>query len=71
MSYKICDTLIGTYEEEFKSFLIFIESNPDCVRGGFEWSICKDECEFDTGLAFTVESAIENAKEVVESLLNN
>ncbi len=71
MSYKICETLIGTYEEEFKGFLIFIESNPDRVRGGFEWSVCKDECEFHADLAFTVESAIKYAKEVIESLLKN
>ncbi|WP_240220705.1 hypothetical protein [Rheinheimera hassiensis] len=50
------------YEEEVNGFTIYIEDNPDRWRGGYSWSVCKDEVEFDSGLAFDVADALEQAK---------
>lgn len=49
------------YEEEINGFTIYIEDNPDRWRGGYSWSVCKDEVELDSGLAFDVIDALERA----------
>jgi hypothetical protein len=44
-------------EIEHGDWRIYIEANPDCWRGGFVWSICRDDTEWDSGLAFAAEGA--------------
>lgn len=55
-------------EESFQNYEIFIEDNPDKYRGGFIWSISTDDNMWDSGLAFTIEDAITEAKAAVNSL---
>lgn len=49
------------YEEKINGFIIYIEDNADRWRGGYSWSVCKDEVELDSGLAFDVTDALERA----------
>lgn len=56
------------YEEEVNGFTIYVEENPDRWRGGYSWAVCKDEVEFDSGLAFDVTDAIEQAKRFMRSV---
>ena len=49
------------YEEEISGCTIYMEDNPDRWRGGYSWSVCKDEVELDSGLAFDVVDALEQA----------
>ena len=49
------------YEEEINGFTIYIEDNPDRWRGGYSWSVCKDEVEFDSGLEFNTADALQAA----------
>lgn len=54
-------------EEEYKTYTIHIEKNPDQWRGGFIWSVCKEDEELETGLDFTVETAREEAQRSIDS----
>ncbi|WP_273023114.1 hypothetical protein [Rheinheimera sp.] len=49
------------YEEEVNGFIIYIEDNPDRWRGGYSWSVCKDDVELDSGSVFDVVDALEQA----------
>lgn len=49
------------YEEEVNGFTINIEENPDHWRGGYSWSVCKDETELDSGLEFSTADALRAA----------
>jgi hypothetical protein len=66
---KMHETITGAYEEIFHGYEIYVISNPDRWRGGFEWSICKDNCEIESELVFCVDDAIKNAREVVIGLI--
>ena len=57
-----------SYEEIFRGVEIYIEANPDRYRGGFTWSVCRDENELDTGLAFTKNDALAEARKAIEEL---
>lgn len=56
------------YEEIFHNHEIYIEPNPDHYRGGFAWSVCKDEFELECGLAITVDEALVEAHKAIEDL---
>lgn len=53
-------------EESYVGYLIFIEPNHDRYRGGFEWSVCKGDVEFQTGLEFSVDEALNAARHSVD-----
>lgn len=55
------------YEEEINGFTIYIEDNPDRWRGGYSWAICKDEVELDSGLEFSISSALQAAYSLLHS----
>ena len=56
------------YEESLKGYEIFIEENPDRYRGGFTWSISKDDNEIDCGTSFELENAISEAHARINAL---
>jgi hypothetical protein len=60
-----------SYEEIFHEHEIYIEPNPDHYRGGFAWSVCKDECELECGLATTKDDALAEAHKAIEDLAVN
>lgn len=62
------DSTADSYEEEYFGYEIYIEKNRDRYRGGFEWSVCKDENELDVGLTFTVNDALSEARKFVDSV---
>jgi hypothetical protein len=62
---------IGAHEETYNGYDIFVDENRDHNRGGYEWSVCKDETEWDSGLEFIAKSAIESAHKAVDSLVKN
>jgi len=70
-SHQVVEHLIGSIEEEFEGCKIYIENNPDHYRGGYEWSVSKDNEMLDSGLAFSTESAITEAKDSILALNNN
>lgn len=69
--HQITGHLIGSLEEEFEGHEICIEKNPDHYRGGYEWSVCKNDEMLDSGLAFSTESAISEAKHAIIALNGN
>ena len=52
-------------EDTINGFDIYIEPNPDQYRGGFVWSVSKNNEEIDCGLVFS----INDAKKFVNSYL--
>lgn len=62
------ETSNESYEEIFRDYEIFIEPNPDKYRGGFAWSVSKDECELDCGLAPSMDSAIAESHIAIDKL---
>jgi len=59
----------GTFEEPYAGHMIFIEPNRDIYRGGFEWSVCRDDNELQCGLEFSVEEALKASRKFVDSLV--
>lgn len=70
-SHQVVEHLIGSIEEEFEDYEIYIENNPDHYRGGYEWSVCKDDEMLHSDLAFSIESAITEAKDFILALNKN
>lgn len=70
-NHPVVEHLIGSIEEKFESYEIYIENNPDHYRGGYEWSVCKDDEMLDSDLAFSIESAITEAKDSILALDKN
>jgi len=70
-SHQVVEHIIGSIEEEFEGYEIYIEDNPDRYRGGYEWSVCKDDEMLDSDLAFSIESAISEAKDSILALKKN
>ncbi|MFZ6749595.1 hypothetical protein [Undibacterium sp. Ren11W] len=69
MSSEKTETCDESYEEIFHDHEIYIELNPDHYRGGFAWSVCKDECEIDCGLATTLGEAIAESHMAIEKIM--
>ena len=63
--YRIAEQLIGTIEEDFEGYKIYIESSSDYYRGGYEWSICKGDELLDSDLAFSINDAISDAQKSI------
>ena len=59
-------TMGDSHEEPYAGYTIFIEPNRDRYRGGFEWSVCKDDVEFQSGLEFSVNDALKAARQSVD-----
>jgi|GEM_PF-2834112 len=64
----IVEELVGSIEENFQGYEIFIESNCDYYRGGFEWSIMKDDVIWHSDLAFSIEGSLSDAQRIVTEL---
>ncbi len=71
MGNVISDDFLGTYEETYKGYEIYIDRNRDSNRGGFEWTVCKDESEYENGLSFTAQGSLDEAFEVINILVKN
>jgi hypothetical protein len=65
---RIVEKLVGVIEENFQGYEIFIESNSDYYRGGFEWSISKDDVIWHSDLAFNIEGALSDAQRTITDL---
>ncbi|MDP4527438.1 hypothetical protein Q3O59_00160 [Alkalimonas delamerensis] len=59
-----------TYEEEFLEYTIYVEVSADRYNPAFSWSICKDDIEYDSGLAFSKHDAIAEAEAAITGLKN-
>jgi hypothetical protein len=57
-----------SYDNIYRGVEIYIEANPDHYRGGFAWSVCRDESELDCGLALTDDAAMAEAQRAIEEL---
>ncbi|MFZ6799325.1 hypothetical protein [Undibacterium sp. Di24W] len=57
-----------SYENIYRGVEIYIKANPDHYRGGFAWSVCRDENELDCGLALTENEAMAEAQRAIEEL---
>jgi hypothetical protein len=57
-----------SYDNIYRGVEIYIEANPDHYRGGFAWSVCREECELDCGLAMTENEAMAEAQRAIEEL---
>lgn len=55
--------MVSSHEESYRGFTIFIEPNPDRNRGGFQWSVCKDNVEHDCGLELSIAVALSTARQ--------
>ncbi|MBB5186680.1 hypothetical protein HNQ57_000941 [Zhongshania antarctica] len=49
-------------------FEIHIDANPDRWRGGFQWAITNSGIEFDCGLSFTEEDAVNDAQQRIAEI---
>jgi hypothetical protein len=58
------------HEETYLGFDICIESNPDQYREGFTWSISRDDEEYDCGIDFEAQQALEAAYKAIEKLIS-
>jgi hypothetical protein len=58
-------------EETIDGFDIYIEPNPDQYRDGYIWSVSKDDEELNSGLVFTVDDALEEIFNNINSNQNN
>ena len=54
--------MTDSYEDEFLGYTIFVEVSADRYNPAFSWSVCKDNIEYDSGLAFSKEDAIAEAE---------
>ena len=70
-SENCCESNFISHEEEYQSYDIYIEKNPDPYRGGFIWSVGNESEEIETGLSFTLGSAIEDAQKLADELGNS
>jgi hypothetical protein len=57
-----------SYDNIYRGVEIYIEANPDYYRGGFTWSVCRDENELDCGLALTEDEAMAEAQRAIEDM---
>ncbi|GGP52274.1 hypothetical protein [Shewanella saliphila] len=51
------DSYTQVIEETINGFDVYIEPNPDQYRGGFVWSVSKEDAELDSELAFSINDA--------------
>ncbi|CAM5209514.1 hypothetical protein [Alishewanella longhuensis] len=56
------------YEEDLLSYTIYVEVSADRYNPAFSWSVCKDNIEYDSGLAFSKDDAIAEAKAAATKL---
>jgi hypothetical protein len=63
------ESITGSYEEVFREYEIYISPNRDPYGGGYEWSVCKNENEFEAGLEFSVDAALNSARLAVNKVL--
>lgn len=61
-------SITNSYEELYRGFEVYVAPDRDPYRGGFEWSVCKNETEYDAGLTFSIADAITAAREAVDEL---
>lgn len=54
--------MTDSYEDEFLGYTIYVEVSADRYNPAFSWSVCKDNIEYDSGLAFSKEDAIAEAE---------
>ena len=59
-----------TYEEAFLEYTIYVEVSADRYNPAYSWSICKDDIEYDSGLAFSKDDAIAEAEAAITGLEN-
>jgi hypothetical protein len=57
-----------SHENIYRGVEIYIEANSDHYRGGFVWSVCRDENELDCGLALRENEAMTEAQRAIEEL---
>ena len=62
------DSPTSSLDEVYLNHEIFIQPNRDVYRGGFEWAVCLDGLELDTGLEFSVKDALKMARGAVDKL---
>ncbi len=71
MNYPIANpddtSNIQTYEEQYQGYDVVIEANPDSYRGGFSWSISHEDAVLESGLAFSLAGAMDEAKKYIKS----
>lgn len=58
----------NSYEEELLGYTIYVEVSADRYNPAFSWSVCKDNIEYDSGLAFSQDDAIAEAKAAATKL---
>lgn len=58
------------YEELLEGYEIFVEENPDRYRGGYTWSISKEDNEIEVGVSFDFNSAISEAHARIKTLVS-
>lgn len=63
------ESLANSYEEIFLEHEIYIQPDRDPYRGGFEWSVCRNGVELDSGLEFSIDDALKQAKVMVTALM--
>lgn len=57
-----------THEETYKGYAIFIENSADRYRGGYEYTVSDGDEEIESGLVFTIEDSISEARAFIDSL---
>lgn len=61
----------NSHEEDFMGYTIYVEESADRYNSGFNWSVCKDEIEFESGVSFSIDYAVSDAKEAIKTLIDN
>lgn len=58
------------FEEEYKGYIIYVESNPDPYRDDLLWEITIDNGIWDGGSEYSLVDCLKSAKEAVDLRIN-
>jgi hypothetical protein len=55
-------------EIQIGEFTVFVEPSLDRYNPGFSWSVCRNNTELESGLAFSEEAAVKEAEQAAREL---
>ena len=70
MDVQEIEIIDHNHAEIYRGYEISIKPNADHWRGGFEWSVSKNDVELDCGLEFTARFALNEAYKTIGEFTN-
>lgn len=63
-----CNCDFTDYDEEYRGYDIYIESNSDRYRGGYNWSVSDKDGIHEEDLNFSLNDCLANARKYIDEL---